>query len=95
MRILAIETVDKTGSVAALEGATLLEQRRLEAPRRSAQSLAPAIAELLSQIGWRGADVQLVAVASGPPPARRNVWEFLAARRAAAGRTPLSGAAPV
>lgn len=66
MRILAIETVDRTGSVAVLEGTTLLEERRLEARRRSAQSLAPAIAELLSHVGWHAADVQLVAVASGP-----------------------------
>ncbi len=66
MRILAIETVDRTGSVAALEGPTLLEERRLEAGRRSGQSLAPAIAALLSQVGWRAADVELLAVASGP-----------------------------
>lgn len=32
----------------------------------AAQTLAPAIAELLGEAGWRAGDVQLVAVATGP-----------------------------
>ena len=66
MRILAIETVERSGSVAALDDETLVAQRRLEARRGSARSLAPAIAALLSEAGWRPTDVALVAVAVGP-----------------------------
>lgn len=66
MRILAIETIDKTGSLAALEGARLLAEKRLEPTQRSAQSLVPGIQQLLVEVGWRPADVELVAVATGP-----------------------------
>ncbi len=66
MRILAIETVGTTGSLAALERAQVLAERPLDAARRSAQTLAPGIAELLATVGWQPRDVELVAVASGP-----------------------------
>jgi tRNA threonylcarbamoyladenosine biosynthesis protein TsaB len=66
MRVLAIETVDTTGSVAVLDRGRLILERALDANHRSAQSLAPAIAALLSDVAWRPTDVQLVAVASGP-----------------------------
>jgi tRNA threonylcarbamoyladenosine biosynthesis protein TsaB len=66
MRILAIETIDKTGSVAALESGRLLAEKSLDPTRRSAQTLVPAIQQLLIELGWRPADVQLVAVATGP-----------------------------
>ncbi len=66
MRILAIETADLRGSVALLQRDQLLAERTLDAQRRSARSLAPAIAELLDEAGWRPQDVQLVAVATGP-----------------------------
>jgi tRNA threonylcarbamoyladenosine biosynthesis protein TsaB len=66
MRILAIETVGTTGSAAALERDTLLGEQPLDAERGSARSLAPAIDQLLARVGWLPADVQLVAVATGP-----------------------------
>ncbi len=66
MRILALETVDSTGSVAALEEQRVLAEQPLDAQQRSAQSLAPGIAQLLERVGWRAADVELVAVATGP-----------------------------
>ena len=66
MRILALETTSKTGSVAALEDGRLLAERELPSELRNAQSLAPGIRELFVQVGWRPADVQLVAVAVGP-----------------------------
>jgi tRNA threonylcarbamoyladenosine biosynthesis protein TsaB len=66
MRVLAIETVETSGSVAALVGQQLLCEIRLPAGQRSAQSLAPAISRLLGEVGWRPGDVELVAVASGP-----------------------------
>jgi tRNA threonylcarbamoyladenosine biosynthesis protein TsaB len=66
MRILAIETVETTGSVALLEDDVVVAQRQLDARVRSAQSLAPGIAGLLEECGLRAADVDLVAVANGP-----------------------------
>ena len=66
MRILALETADKTGTVAALSDDNLLAELELEHTQRSAQSLAPGIEALLKQVGWAPADVQLVAVAVGP-----------------------------
>jgi tRNA threonylcarbamoyladenosine biosynthesis protein TsaB len=66
MRILAIETTDKTGSVAAMAGCNVLAELMLERTQRSAQSLAPAMQRLLEQVGWKPADVQLVAVSIGP-----------------------------
>lgn len=66
MRILAIETVGASGSVAALTDATLALEHQLPSGRRSAQALAPGIAAVLAEVGWRSRDVELVAVATGP-----------------------------
>lgn len=66
MRVLAIETVETTGSVALLEDEALLAQRSLAANQGSARALAPAIAELFKESGWPAATVELVAVATGP-----------------------------
>jgi tRNA threonylcarbamoyladenosine biosynthesis protein TsaB len=66
MRILALETTDQTGSVAAISDSNLLKELTLEPTRRSAQTLAPAMELLLKQVGWRPRDVQLVGVSIGP-----------------------------
>ena len=66
MRILAIETVGTTGSVAALDDERVLAERGLDPRGRSAQTLVPGIAELLEHVGWRTGELELVAVASGP-----------------------------
>jgi tRNA threonylcarbamoyladenosine biosynthesis protein TsaB len=70
MRILAIETSGRVGSVAALNGdggrAQLLREIVLSEDQRTAQRLAPAMKELLTDVDWSPHDVQLVAVAVGP-----------------------------
>jgi tRNA threonylcarbamoyladenosine biosynthesis protein TsaB len=66
LRILALETSGTAASVAALAGDKLLAEWSLEPPRRSAQALAPAIADVLRLAGWKPGDVQLVAVTIGP-----------------------------
>ncbi len=66
MRILALETTDKIGSVAAIHDDNMLVELNLEPARRSAQSLLPAMHDLLQRVGWRPEDVQLVAVSIGP-----------------------------
>lgn len=66
LRILALETSGATGGVAALDSRQLLLELPLNPAQRGAQSLAPAVAELLRQVGWQPKDVELVGVAVGP-----------------------------
>lgn len=66
MRILAIETSGVTGSVAALSDHDLLLELPLNANHRGAQSLAPALADLLRQVVWQPRDARLVGVSVGP-----------------------------
>ncbi|HVX11933.1 MAG TPA: tRNA (adenosine(37)-N6)-threonylcarbamoyltransferase complex dimerization subunit type 1 TsaB [Pirellulales bacterium] len=66
MRILAIETSGMAGTVAAREGDEWSQELPLDREHRGARTLAPALAELLRQVGWKPRDVQLVAVSVGP-----------------------------
>ncbi|OHB72229.1 MAG: tRNA (adenosine(37)-N6)-threonylcarbamoyltransferase complex dimerization subunit type 1 TsaB [Planctomycetes bacterium RBG_13_63_9] len=66
VRILALETTEMIGSVAAMQDRNLLSERMLSTQQRSAQSLAPGLRSLLKQVRWRPADVELVAVSIGP-----------------------------
>jgi len=66
MKVLAIETTDQAGSVALLDDRRVVAELRLSRQQRSAQSLAPAMRDLLESACWRPADVWLVAVAIGP-----------------------------
>ena len=66
LKILALETTDAQGSVALCVGGEILTSRRLDAERRSAQTLAPTINETLAEFGWNPRDVDAVAVAIGP-----------------------------
>lgn len=66
MNLLALETTEIAGTVAALAGDRLLGQLELNPNQRSAQSLAPALAELLERASWQPSDVDLVAVIAGP-----------------------------
>src|SRR4051794_8233363 len=64
--ILAIETTDKAGSVALLNGPEMLGEIDLNPAQRSAQSLAPGIDTLLTRTNRKPGEVKLVAVADGP-----------------------------
>ena len=66
MLILAFDTSGFAGSVALLDGPQVLAQRQLDTARRSAQTLAPAIAELLAGQGLKPREVGLVATTVGP-----------------------------
>jgi tRNA threonylcarbamoyladenosine biosynthesis protein TsaB len=70
MKIIAIETSGRQGSVAALVGesgeARLIRQTQLADNQRSARALAPALKNLLEDIGWTPPSIGLVAVAVGP-----------------------------
>lgn len=65
-KILAIETSDAVASVAAAEDVRILRELELPSDGRSAQTLSPAMSDLLRQVGWRPNDVELVAVSIGP-----------------------------
>lgn len=66
MRILALETTERIGSLAAMCDGRLLAEIELDPHQRSAQSLAPGMKALLEGVGWRPADVDLVALTVGP-----------------------------
>ena len=65
-RILALETSELSGSVAAAADGKVLAELQLDPQQRSAQSLAPAIHSLLGQVAWQPAEIQLLAVTTGP-----------------------------
>ena len=64
--ILAFDTSSPAGSVAVLEGLVVLAEESLDASQRSAQSLAPAIEQVLRLAGKQPVDVRLVATTVGP-----------------------------
>jgi len=66
VKVLALETTERIGSLAASVDDNVLLELQLDAHSRSTQSLAPGLKALLEQIGWRPADVELVAVTIGP-----------------------------
>jgi tRNA threonylcarbamoyladenosine biosynthesis protein TsaB len=65
-RTLALETSLFNGSLALLEDGKVIADRALDPSMRTAQSLAPAMRDLLTACGWQPQDVVLVAVATGP-----------------------------
>lgn len=63
---IAIETSMRQGSVALLAADRTVRQTFLAEQGRTAQTLAPAVAELLSRVPEGRPGVQLVSVAAGP-----------------------------
>lgn len=71
MRIIAIETSGRYGSLAAIEADGLeltlfAEKTFVPAHGRTAQAMAPGLKGLLVQAEWAAKSIQLVAVAVGP-----------------------------
>ena len=70
MRVLAIETSLKQGSVAALncsgEGVELVQKSALSETQRTAKSLLPAISTLLDSCKWHVSELELICVSTGP-----------------------------
>lgn len=64
--ILALETTEKFGSVALLDDQRILSEKPLPTDRRSAQTLAPALDEILKQQGVSPKEIDCVAVVVGP-----------------------------
>lgn len=66
MYILALETTDKSASVAVFDNENQIYSTELNPDIRSAQTLAPGIDQALHCAGITPADVKLVAVTQGP-----------------------------
>jgi tRNA threonylcarbamoyladenosine biosynthesis protein TsaB len=66
LKILALETTESVGSVAACDGDNLLLELKLDPDMRSARSLAPGLKRLLEEVDWQPSHVELVAVTIGP-----------------------------
>jgi tRNA threonylcarbamoyladenosine biosynthesis protein TsaB len=66
MRVLALDTTTRAGSVALVEDDRVIEERAGDPAPTHAERLPREIHELLDDRGLRSADVDLFAVASGP-----------------------------
>ena len=66
MLILAFDTSGFAGSLALLDGPNLIHEKPLDSARRSAQTLAPAITQLLAGEGVQPRQIGLVATTVGP-----------------------------
>ena len=66
VRTIALETSTRVGSIAAVEDGRPPIRLPLDATQRTARSLAPGLARLLTAAGWTPDSVDLVAVTGGP-----------------------------
>lgn len=71
MRVLALETSGRVGSIALLTApadgpAAVVAAQALPPGERSAQTLLPAVKRLLAEQQWRPADLGLIATTTGP-----------------------------
>jgi tRNA threonylcarbamoyladenosine biosynthesis protein TsaB len=66
MRVLALDTTTRAGSVALVEDDRVIEERAGDSARTHAERLPREVQALLEGRGLRSADVDLFAVASGP-----------------------------
>lgn len=70
MRILGLETSLPQGSIAVLEddssGVNVIREIELPQAKRAAQTLLPALSELLGDCHWQPGDIDLISVTTGP-----------------------------
>lgn len=66
MRILALDTSTSTASIAVLDGERVVREVMESVPQRHLEWLAPSIATILGDAGWRAKDVEAVGVSVGP-----------------------------
>ena len=66
MRVLALDTSTRAGSVAVVKDGRVLAERAGDPSRSHAERLPADALDLLAELGWSTADLDLFAVASGP-----------------------------
>lgn len=66
MRVLALDTTTRGGSVALAEDDRVVFERMGDAARSQAERLPAELIDALREVGWSMRDVDLFAVASGP-----------------------------
>jgi len=66
LKVLALETSGRSGSVALLDRSQVVFERGLAAGVRTAAGMAPLVHALLNEAGWSPQDVDLIAVTDGP-----------------------------
>ncbi len=70
MKVLALETSERIGSLAAFvadeQPPQLVAEVTLPSDQRGARSLVPAIDGLLKTLGWKPADLALICATTGP-----------------------------
>src|SRR5436305_15166300 len=66
MRVLALDTTTREGSVALVEDDRVVDERRGDGSRTPAERLPSELADLAAAHGVAWADIDLFAVASGP-----------------------------
>lgn len=66
MKILAIDTATKTGSVAITSGDSILSERLLNVDTTHSENLLPAIEEMTSETAFVLGEIDLIAVTLGP-----------------------------
>ncbi len=66
LKILAIETTERQGSIALYESDSLLHHHTLPANERSAATLAPEIKAVCARHHWTLSDIDRIAVTTGP-----------------------------
>ncbi|MFN7984013.1 MAG: tRNA (adenosine(37)-N6)-threonylcarbamoyltransferase complex dimerization subunit type 1 TsaB [Vicinamibacterales bacterium] len=66
MRVLALDTTTRAGSLALAEDGRVMLERAGDAGRSQAERFPTEILDALGAIGWTTADVDLFAVAAGP-----------------------------
>jgi tRNA threonylcarbamoyladenosine biosynthesis protein TsaB len=65
-RILLLETSGRAGQVALARGDAVLAVRALDAARRHARDLAPALVAMLAEQKWKARELEAVFVSRGP-----------------------------
>jgi tRNA threonylcarbamoyladenosine biosynthesis protein TsaB len=66
MIILAVETSSQPGSIALLNGNTLLYEKSLEPGKHTTQTLIPEVRRALDRVGSTPRDIELLATTTGP-----------------------------
>ncbi|MBA2113727.1 tRNA (adenosine(37)-N6)-threonylcarbamoyltransferase complex dimerization subunit type 1 TsaB [Bremerella alba] len=66
MKTLAIDTSTRQSSLALFMGSDLVASQWLDPSLQTTQAITPLLQELVDEVGWKPAELQLVIVAQGP-----------------------------